>query len=128
MSLSIFVKDPSADEEQSARHFMRPAGFESYRTQLWGTDAIAKRSPLLAEIRTDLFLTPEAYDDFERQCRRVLAEADDIARELGWTIAESPGTGSESVCGNEQIRMYVESFLEGVAFARQHKSPTIIIN
>ena len=116
MSLIVTVDDPKAPREASDRHFMECAGFESYRQKLWGTQAIASRAPMLAEIRTDLHVMPDQFAEFEAQCRKVDAEADAIAIELGWSDR-----------GGESIRRYMRNFLEALEFARSHGSESISI-
>lgn len=116
MSLIVCVDDPAAPREDSERHFMRPAGFESYREALWGTPAIRSRSALLAEIEGNLYLLPDQFDAFEAQCRRVDAEAEEIVRELRWREG-----------GAASIRGYMKNFLEALAFARAHGSDSITI-
>ena len=95
---------------------MECAGFESYRQELWGSKAIATRAPMLAEIATDLHVTPDQFATFEAECRKVDAAADAIARELGW------GDG-----GAASIRQYVRNFLEALRFAKARGSESISI-
>ena len=116
MSLDVTVKNPTAPPEASDRHFRKPAGPESYRDTVWGTPAMAKRSPLLAKVATDLHLAPHQFNQFEAECRAVATDADDIATELGWRSG-----------GGDSLREYVRFFLEAVAFARQHQSDWIHI-
>jgi hypothetical protein len=116
MSLHVCVDDPAAPRDAWDRHFMRPAGFESYRQKLWGTPAIRRRSALLAEIEGNLYLLPNQFDEFEAQCKRVDAEADEIARELGWRAR-----------GASSIRNYMQNFLDALRFAREHGSDSVTI-
>src|SRR5687768_6889136 len=99
MSLIVTVDDPKAPRHALDRHFMKPAGYEVYREELWGTQAIATRAPMLVGIATDLHVMPDQFAEFELQCRKVEAEADAIANELGWV-----GRGGES------IREYMRNF------------------
>jgi hypothetical protein len=116
VSLIVTVDDPNAPQEASDRHFMECAGFECYRRELWGTEAVASRAPMLAEIATDLHVSPGEFEAFEAQCRKVDAEADAIARELRWRNR-----------GAETIRMYIRNFLQAVEFARSRGSERISI-
>lgn len=116
LSLIVTVDDPNAPQEASDRHFMECAGFESYRSELWGTQAIATRAPMLAEIANDLHVKPEQFAEFETQCRKVDAEADAIASELGWRDR-----------GAESIREYMRNFLAALDFAKSHGSERISI-
>ena len=116
MSLIVTVDDPNAPREASDRHFIECAGFESYRQKLWGTQSISTRAPLLAEITSDLHVMPDQFAEFEAQCRKVDAEADAIASELGWRDN-----------GSESIRQYMRNFLDALAFARSHGSESISI-
>ena len=116
MSLIVCVDDPAAPPDAADRHFLRPAGFESYRHKLWGTPAVFRRSPLLAQIETNLYVLPDQFSTFEAECASVATEADAIASELGW------GEG-----GGDAIRGYMATFFEAAAFARQHHSDQITI-
>ena len=117
MSLHVSVHDPAFPSTEVDRHFLEPAGFEVYRTQLWGRVPIAWRSSLLAQIEHDLHLLPSDFNEFESQCKRVDAEAEAIARELRW----------DQTTGAKSIRQYMRNFLNAVEFAREHGSPEIWI-
>ena len=116
MSLIVTVDDPAVSGRDPDRHFMRPAGVERARRTLWGTQAIARRSPMLAGIEHDLHVLPADFAEFERLCRVVFAEADPIATELRGRPAD--GTF---------LREYVQNFLDAITFAREHQSECISI-
>src|SRR5947207_9752271 len=118
MSLAVTVDDPAVPDRDLDRHFMRPAGIERSRKTLWGTETIAKRSPMLAEIQHDLHVLPDQFAEFERQCRLVFSEADQIAKELRGRFRRRPRDGAF-------LREYVQNFLDAIAFAREHKSERI---
>lgn len=73
MTLTVFVNDPAADPADIVANFIEPTGFESDRRQLWGTDAVRRLTPMLADIAHDVYVQPEEFDEFERQSR-ILAE------------------------------------------------------
>ncbi|MEM1445653.1 MAG: hypothetical protein AAGF84_06325 [Planctomycetota bacterium] len=114
MTLSVFVDDPAADPDDVSACFIEPAGFESYRRRLWGTDAIRTRAALLGQIAEDLYVSPAQFDEFEWQCQVVVTSADQIADELGWESGDA-------------IRGYMRSFLAALAFARAKSSNEIYI-
>ena len=116
MTLIICVDDPTIEDGSSDGHYQESAGFESYRKTLWGTEAIKKRAPLLAEIENNLFVYPEQFERFESECLKVESDADEISREIGW--------GDD---GCSSIRRYINNFLSGLEFARKHNSKSIII-
>jgi hypothetical protein len=116
VSLVITVDDPAVTDGTSDRHFYGPAGSEAWRHTVWGTNAIAKWSPLLAEIKSNLFVPREQFSKFESQCRLVDQHANEITSELGW------GEG-----GGNYLRERISIFLQAVAFARAHGSDMIRI-
>ncbi|MEM9752381.1 MAG: hypothetical protein AAF916_03255 [Planctomycetota bacterium] len=114
MTLAVFVDDPAADPDDVAAKFIEPAGFEDYRRRLWGAEPIRTRAALLGQIADDLYVAPDQFDEFERQCQVVAASADQIADELGWENGDA-------------IRGYMQNFLAALAFARAKNSSQIYI-
>lgn len=85
MSLSVHVFLPGEDGTRTVLDPTGPgthlAGFESFRTTVWGSAAIralgARYFPVLAG--ADLTVLPEEIPDFQRECTLVEANVERIA-------------------------------------------------
>ncbi|MEM6751220.1 MAG: hypothetical protein AAF612_12205 [Planctomycetota bacterium] len=133
MTLSVFVNDASADPDDTDATLIRPAGFETYRKALWGTPAMKSRAPMLSEIANDLYVKPEQFDEFERQCHVIDEAAEEIAAELFtnrrksfWAFLKRENP-NQQIGMAEDIKRYARNFLEAVDFARSKNSHEISI-
>jgi hypothetical protein len=85
LSVSVFVLDENGKMKfVDTPDFIRPfAGFESWRTEVWGNEAMsalgARFFPVLAD--GNLFVMPDQVPDFLRETHRVRAYMDDIVPE-----------------------------------------------
>ena len=117
MSLIITVDDPNIPDSSSDEHFYGLAGFESYRTKLWGTEAIKKRSLLLYQIKENIYIEEDQFLDFEQQCKLVNDEAEQISNEI---------IGSDDF--TKSIKTYMKTFLDAHKYAKERNCELIIIS
>ena len=86
MSLTVYVFQPGEDGKPDVLdppddRGSELAGFESYRTVVWGSEAVralgARFFPLLA--LKDLWVQPEEVEEFQRECALLRDHLDEIA-------------------------------------------------
>lgn len=74
------IDDPDAQQRPGADL----GGFESWRTEVWGSDLLRARGavflPTLAG--ADLYVEADELPEFRAECGALLADAENLAREL----------------------------------------------
>jgi hypothetical protein len=86
-------RDPSTgalldDPEPHPRPGQELGGFESWRTEVWGSDALRGRGAVFLPTLADSDLYVEANDlaQFQAECSALLADVDNLASELNVSV------------------------------------------
>ena len=84
------------------------AGGESFRTRVWGSDALVSRGAVfLPQLKdSDLFVFPDDLPAFADECRMIAASATEIATDI-W---------SDPDCA-ESLHRYTATFLGAIELA-----------
>ncbi len=134
MSLRISTWDPTTKDSPDLADGDWSFGFERYRVELWGTEAVrgvgAEFIPRLAS--QDLYVGHVDLDALELEARSIEAAAETIAAQLFDPSVPGPGavvvqTSDASrvydawggVSPSESVRRYVSNLLRAIDFARQ---------
>jgi hypothetical protein len=132
MTLSLAIFDPTKGTyggyidrpELNGRH---AAGFEDYRTVLWGSLAMRRRAyrffPVLRN--ADLFVILLEMDAFKIECKDVWKNARVIASEIWpigiidkwWPIRRFARIRSQRAYGARSIRQYIDRIQYAIALA-----------
>ncbi|BDM81772.1 hypothetical protein [Acaryochloris marina] len=118
MTLVIDLFDPSSGPYSYLNAIEYDmAGFESYRTQLWGAQSLIRRGaryfPQLND--GDLFVYPEELDLFAAECHMIYADSVAIAQEIWRNKAQSA-----------RIQTYMKRFLSAIDLAKQRNAGVCI--
>lgn len=109
MTLTISVVDPG---NPNANFKNWPAGFEDYRTRLWGNKEFAKLGlQLLPAIQNDLVVAKARFDELLREISTVekrleRAKSRQIHDDIWWCNIEKHLAG------------YLKNFRDAIAYAR----------
>lgn len=118
MTLVVDLFDPSSDPYSYLNAIeYDAAGFESYRTNLWGSQSLIRRGaryfPKLKD--GDLFVYPEELDLLANECQMIYADSVAIAQEIWCNKAQSA-----------RIQIYMERFLSAIDLAKQRNAGVCI--
>lgn len=107
------------------------AGFESFRTVLWGSPTLANRgSKYFLQIRHgDFFVSPDEFADFRAECDWIYRNARDIACEIwphGWIdtwcpIKRKTRIRAQRALGACSVRTYISRFRNALRFAEHQQ-------
>lgn len=120
--ISVYFQNTSTGKLESTKNHW-PAGFESYRTVLWGHPALREVDvKLLHHIRNDLYVPREKFDEFlwdcdmvEAFCHRVIA-GEDVACDKKWWTEFAP-----------RLLDYMRNFHEAHALAKKINANHIVV-